>query len=150
MIERNKEIARRWLLEFWNGDLSMAHELHAPDYTRHDSPFPINDPDAYVQYIQIIRTPCPDMTFNLEDMVAEDDKVLIRWTATMTHQGELMGIPATGKKISNRGMDLLHFKDGKIIESWGLPDVFGIFLQIGRFPEIDGLVKSLKIANFKI
>ena len=137
MIEKNKEIARRWLLEFWHGDFSLAHELHTPDYTRHaDSPVPVNNPDAYVQYIKTTRNAFPDLTFTVEDVIAEGDKVVIRWTATMTHQSELMGVPATGKKISARGMDLLRFEGGKIKETWNFPDEFGMFVQIGRFPEI--------------
>lgn len=137
MIERNKEVARRWLLEFWHGDYSLAHELHTPNYTRHaDSPFPVNNPDAYVQYIKNTRKSFPDLTFKIEDMVAERDKVVIRWTATMTHRGELMGIPPSGKKISGRGMDMLRFENGKIAETWNFPDEMGMCSQIGRFPEI--------------
>ena len=54
----------------------------------------------------------------------------------MTHQGDLMGVPATGKKISARGMDMLRFVGGKIKETWNFPDEFGMFEQIGRFPEV--------------
>ena len=133
-IEQNKELAKRWLLEFWNGDMSLAHELHAPNYFRHDSPFPIENPDAYVQWIQTLSAGVPDMTFTLQDMVAEGDRVVIRWTVTGTHQGELWGVPATGKTINSRGTDWLVFKEGKIIESWGFFDALGILQQIGAVP----------------
>jgi steroid delta-isomerase-like uncharacterized protein len=127
--------AEQWLIDFWSkGDYSLAHELHAADYVRHDSPFPINNPDAYVQFIQIYRSAFPDLTFTLEDMLVEGDRVVLRWRATATHTGELLGIPATGKAVNMRGMDLLHFREGKIIESWGVFDSLDVLRQIGAFP----------------
>lgn len=135
MTEDIRELSKRWLMDFWSkGDYSLAHELHAPDYVRHDSPFPINNPDAYVQFIEIFRQALPDLTFALQDMVVEGEKVLLRWTARGTHKGDLMGIAPTGKTVDTRGMDLLHFKDGKIIESWGVFDSLDVFRQVGAFP----------------
>ena len=135
MIEQNKETAKRWLLEFWNGDLSLAHQLHAQNYVRHDSPFPIENPDAYVKFITIFRTAVPDLTFTLQDMVADGNTVVLRWTVKGTHNGPLYGVQGTGKTVNCRGTDWLKFKDGKIVESWGFFDALGLMQQIGAIPD---------------
>jgi len=123
------------LMDFWStGDYSPAYELHTSDYIRHDSPFSINDPDACVQFIQTFPAAFPDFTFTLQDLVVEDDKVLLRWTATGTHEAELMAIVPTGKTINARGVGPVHFKQGKVIESWGVFDSLKVFQQIGNFP----------------
>lgn len=134
MVEQNKQIAKRWLLEFWSGDMSLAHELHAPDYFRHDSPFPIENPDAYVKFILIFLKAMPDMTFMLQDMVGEENTIVVRWTGKGTHEGELYGVQGTGKTLNFRGTDWLKFKDGKIVESWGFYDALGLMQQIGAIP----------------
>jgi predicted ester cyclase len=71
-------------------------------------------------------------------LVAEGDLVAGPWRATGTHQGELMGIPATGKPISISGMGMDRVVDGKIVESWGNWDAMGMMAQLGVIPAAAG------------
>jgi steroid delta-isomerase-like uncharacterized protein len=112
----------------------LVHELHASEYVRHDSPFPINNPDDYLRFIRSVRDAFHDLTFKVEDIVAENDRVLVRWTASATHKSEWAGVAATGKNVKVIGMDLLVIVNGKITESWGMFDALGVLQQIGAFP----------------
>ena len=86
------------------------------------------------------RTSIPDFHVTLDDIFAEGDKVVVRWTVRGTHQGNIelgsMGItvPPTGKQISFVGMDIFHFRGGKIVEAWRNWDRLGLFQQLGVVP----------------
>ena len=67
-------------------------------------------------------------------MVAEEDKVVVRWTASGTHQGSLMGIPPTGKEVAVTGVDIFRVKEGKLAELWLNWDQLGLMQQLGVIP----------------
>jgi predicted ester cyclase len=77
----------------------------------------------------------PDMRVTTENIIAEDDKVAIRWTVTGTHMGALMGIPATGRKVTWTGITTYRFADDKIVENWWAYDALGMMQQITAPPE---------------
>jgi steroid delta-isomerase-like uncharacterized protein len=98
--EENKAITRRFLEEiFAGGNLELVDELFAPNFVLHDPSVPqeVRGIEAMKQYITMYRTAYPDTHFTIEDQIAEGDRVVTRWTGQGTHQGELMGIPPTGK-----------------------------------------------------
>ncbi|MFF2083542.1 ester cyclase [Nocardia sp. NPDC058176] len=76
----------------------------------------------------------PDVHVELEDMVAEDDKVVGRSTVTGTHRGEFMGIAATGKRVEYNEMFMFHFVNGRIAQIWGVVDIFSLLRQLGAYP----------------
>jgi predicted ester cyclase len=76
----------------------------------------------------------PDTKMTIEDQLAEGDKVTTRWTATGTHTGELMGIPATGKAVTVTGFDITRYSGGKSVEHWGQFDQMGMMQQLGVIP----------------
>jgi steroid delta-isomerase-like uncharacterized protein len=76
----------------------------------------------------------PDLHFTFEDYIAEGDQVVVRWTSTGTHKGELMGIPPTGKQFSGTGMEIYRFEGGKIAEHWLASDQLGLLQQLGVVP----------------
>jgi steroid delta-isomerase-like uncharacterized protein len=76
----------------------------------------------------------PDLSSNIVAMVAEGDKVAVRFNITGTHKGEFQGIPPTGKKVSFSGMDFLTIIDGKVEEEWESIDTMGVMQQIGAIP----------------
>ena len=80
------------------------------------------------------RTSFPDFHVTSEDIIAEGDKVVSRWTASGTHKGELFGIPPTGKKATWKGISIYRFADGKIVEAWGDADFLGLLQQLGVMP----------------
>jgi steroid delta-isomerase-like uncharacterized protein len=84
------------------------------------------------------RAAFPDVHIAIDDLIAAGDKVVTRYTATGTHQGELMGIPATGKKISITGVSIYRFANGQIVEDWAEFDQLGMLTQLGVIPPAGG------------
>ena len=76
----------------------------------------------------------PDMSVQVDDLIAEGDKVVMRVTTTGTHQGDFMGIAATGKKVSFGEIHILRIADGKMAEHWGVEDQMGMMQQLGVIP----------------
>ena len=77
------------------------------------------------------RAAFPDLRVKNEDVIAEGDKVVARWTARGTHNGALMNIPPTGKQVTLKGIDVLRIEGGKIVERWGEFDALGMLHQLG-------------------
>ncbi|MCG3208111.1 MAG: hypothetical protein FOGNACKC_01713 [Anaerolineae bacterium] len=86
------------------------------------------------QFYNRIFVAFPNAKVTPESMVAENDKVVVRYTFTGTHQGELMGIPPSGKPVSVSGMSILRFANGKCIQRWSQTDFLGILQQVGAIP----------------
>ena len=135
-VEENKALVRRHMEEYWNqGKLEIAAEIHAPDIVFHDPASPeINSSEAYNQFATMYHTAFPDIHFTIEDIVAAGDRVCTRWSCSGTHQGELMGIPATGKKTTTTGIDIYRIVGGKIAEEWVNWSTLGLMQQLGVIP----------------
>ena len=133
----NKKIVRRFLEEVINlGNQRLADELLAENFVDHN-PLPGLPPnrEGFKQSFVIFRNTFPDMHYTIEDIIAEEDKVVIRWTATGTQRGELMGIPPTGKNISVTGIDIFRITDGNLAELWLAWDQLGMMQQLGAIPQ---------------
>ena len=136
--EANKAISRRFLEEiFGQGKLAVADEIIAPNHV--DSgpgtlPGLPPGPEGSKQFVTVYRNAFPDVQFTIDEQIAEGDKVVTRWTAHGTHQGELAGIPPTGKSSTVTGMGVDRIMNGKIVESWGIFDQFGMMQQLGVIP----------------
>jgi catechol 2,3-dioxygenase len=138
-IEQNKASARRWTEELWGqGKLAVADEIIAPDYMRHDpgDPFPARGPQDVKRIVIMLRTILPDLRLELEDMIADGDKVVSRYTATATDTKGYMGMPPTGKVIRTAAIQIFRFADGKIVESWAVRDDLGTLRQLGQLPPL--------------
>ena len=135
-LEENKENARRAFEEVMNnGDLSLAEELIATDYVGHSPGMPdFTGPEGFKQFVTMQRTAFPDLNITIEDTVAEGDKVVNRWIVRGTHNGELMGIAATGKQVTMSGMVLSRYVGGKQVEAWVSADQLSMVQQIGVIP----------------
>jgi steroid delta-isomerase-like uncharacterized protein len=135
-IEKNKALARRWLDEVWNKvNLAVVDELSATDFTfSYAAPGVSNDREGYKQTVIMLTSGVSDLKITLEDIVAEGDKVVVRWKGTSKHTGEFMGIPATGKQLSMTGISIARIEGSKIAEEWGEMDMMGLMQQIGAFP----------------
>lgn len=140
-IEENKALVRRVLEEsFSKGTVDVLEEVLAEDFVAHAPSEPghgaeTQDRERLAEEIERNREAFPDMTFTVEELIAEGDSVAVRWSARGTHQGELMGLEPTDKEISLKGMNFLHVKDGKIAEDWVLWDSLGMMQQLGLGPE---------------
>ena len=132
--EERKAFVRRQIDEMWNkGNLDFAEECFTSDFVSHDpsSPEEIRGPEGFKQTVATVRAAFPDFHMEIVDQVAEGEKVVTRYVTTCTHQGELAGIPPTGKRVEVAGMGIDYFRGGKICESWEYYDVMGLMQQIG-------------------
>ena len=124
-VEENKALVRRAQGVLWNhtGNLDAAAELFAPDRVE----------DAK-QEAANVRRGFPDLESNIEDLIAEGEKVVAHWRAHATHQGEYMGIPPTGNRVNFIGISIYRIEGGKIAESWSVSDLLGMMQQLGAVP----------------
>ncbi len=114
------------------GKLADIKKYVADNVMDHD-PAPDQGPGAQglVDFFTQFRAAFPDLKIEPETLVADDDKVALAYTATGTHQGDFMGIAATGRKVKARGLQIGRFEDGKLVERWGMSDQLGMLQQIG-------------------
>ena len=137
----NKDLVRR-IYEAYNEafkkqNLAGVEELLAPDYVWHGTGgFPDMDRAGLKQMVPAFYTALPDLHYTVEDLIAEGDKVVSRFTARATHQGEFMGVPATGKVVTFTGIYISRFAGGKCVEDWFSGDMLGLLQQLGAIPQI--------------
>jgi steroid delta-isomerase-like uncharacterized protein len=134
--KRNKEVTRRFSAEVWGeGNAALADELIAPDLVEH-TPFPAPTPGlaGHKQVLAMFRAAFPDLKVTVEDVIAEGDWTMLRWSGSGTHTGQLMNIPPTGKSVRITGMDILKLDNGKIKERWAEIDALGLMQQLGVIP----------------
>lgn len=137
--ELNKKLAAQWFTDvFSTGNLALIDQLVAPDYVNYDPYVPggaWRGLDGARALITTYRGAFPDVTFTIEDQIAEGDKVVTRWSARGTHNGSLNGIPPTGKTALVTGINTKRIVNGKAIEEWANFDMFGMLRQLGIIPE---------------
>jgi steroid delta-isomerase-like uncharacterized protein len=144
MSEQNKTNVRRLFEEVWNkGNVSVADELFATTYTHHDSSTPDvgRGPDSEKKRVTLYRNAFPDLRLTIDDMIAEGETVVARWSCRGTHKGELNGIAPTGKQVNITGVSIARFTNGKMFEGYVNWDALGLMQQLGVVPEL-GKVKA--------
>jgi predicted ester cyclase len=131
--EENKALVRRWFEEGMNKqNPDIIDEFFDANHIIHFPGQPEDvDLDGWKQLVSAIFTAFPDIYFTIEDQIAEGDKVATRWTLRCTHQGEYMGIPATGKQVTYTGINISRHIKGKYVEDWGNWDELGLLQQLG-------------------
>ena len=137
-MSESKDLARRFYDEVFNaGDLDRVDELLTPDFVDHEEgpPGTPEGIEGVKAFVTMYREAFPDLHATVEDMVEEGDRIAVRATFTGTHDGEFMGIPASGRKISIQAMDVVRVVDGRAAEHWGVTDVMGLMQQIGAIPQ---------------
>jgi steroid delta-isomerase-like uncharacterized protein len=129
--EGNKAVARKFLRMLELGDPSMADEIVAADYYNHDAPDASIGLEGIKAFVNTFKNAMPDAQVDIAYQVAEGDKVVSRYTWSGTHQGELFGVPATGKQASWTVTNTFMVADGKIREAWINWDQWGVMQQLG-------------------
>jgi steroid delta-isomerase-like uncharacterized protein len=132
--EENKAVVRRELEEiFTQGNLDAAQDVYAPNYYSHQPAGgeDIRGLEAIKQFTAGVRQAFPDMQIAIEDQIAEGDKVVTRFTSRGTHQGELWGIPPTGKEVEVTSISMDRIEGGKIAEHWTNADQLSMMQQLG-------------------
>ena len=139
MSENNKAIVRRLFEELWNkGNLSLADQLFTPNYTHHDSSSPDfgHGPESERKRATLYRTAFPDLHLTIEDIIAEGETVMARWSCHGTHKGDLNGMAPTGKQFTISGVTIARLLNGKLAESHVNWDALGMMQQLGVVPEL--------------
>jgi steroid delta-isomerase-like uncharacterized protein len=130
--EKNAEALGKFAEAVNTGKYELFDEAVAPDSVDHDpAPGQVPGPKGYRAFFTDMRTAFPDLKADLAALVADDESIAFAYTLSGTHKGPLMGIPATGKKVSIRGLQLSKFRDGKMVERWGSSDQLGMLQQLG-------------------
>ena len=138
-IEESKAVYSRFVEEVINqGNFNVVEELFSPYYLDHNlPPGAALGLDSVKQVQSMFRNAFPDVHFTIEDMVGEGDRVATRVTGSGTHKGEFMGITPTGKQAIWSSMGFFRVSDGKIVEHWGIPDLFSLMQQLSAVPARD-------------
>lgn len=139
MSTDNKEIFRRVVEELIEGeDFAALAELIDEQIVCHDpsEPGTIRGRDAYRASMELYRSAFSGLRVRIEDQIAEGDVVVSRWTATGRHDGDLFGMPATGKDVEFTGIDIDRIENGRIVEEWANWDTLGLLYQLGVIPEV--------------
>jgi steroid delta-isomerase-like uncharacterized protein len=119
MNEDNRARALRWMQQIWNERReSTIDELMHPDAVGHMEGGDVYGPDGFKAGRASLLDALPDLTIEVEDSVAENDAVVLRWRVTGTHKGSGLGLPPTGKAVNFRGISWFRFADGQMVEGW--------------------------------
>jgi steroid delta-isomerase-like uncharacterized protein len=134
--EGNKAIVRRFWGVWEEGNIDLVDELLAPDYINHTpaSPDQPTGPEGVKGVVAMFRSAIPDLRVVVEDMIAEGDKVVVRYTLEGTHEGELFGVPPTGQRLNIKSIAVERVSDGKIREHWRVTDSLDMMQQLGVIP----------------
>lgn len=134
-LDANKALVRQNFEVIWSQcDLKAADALIAPDYVGHIATLPdaVRGIEAFKQVITLYHFSSPNIRFDIQDQIAEGNKVATRWIAHGTHQGEFMGVAASGQRLSVSGMSLHRIENGRIQESWDDWDALSMLQSIAE------------------
>ena len=133
-MKKNKNFLEVFTEDFWNGqNMAAFEEYFSSDFIYHSAEGDMNA-EQYKGLCQAYFEAFPDLHISTDKLIAKKDKVTKIWTAHSTHKGELMGIPATGKAIKIKGIEVFRIVDGKIVELWACMDNLGMLQQLGVIP----------------
>ncbi|MFN8485233.1 MAG: ester cyclase [Anaerolineae bacterium] len=131
--EQNKAVVRRMVEVSNQRNLDALDELVATDFVNHapDAGEIPAGAEGLKQFSRMLMSAFPDSDWGIDDLIAEGDKVVMRWTSHGTHQGEAWGIPATRRPIVVTGISIYRVVDGKLAEAWQEVDMIGLMQQLG-------------------
>ena len=133
-IERNKEIMKKFETMINTADENLAKELISPDaaFFTPAAPEALYGAEGYLSVVHWMRKGFSDVQWKLEEMVADNDRAAVRWTLTGTHDGDFLGVSATGTKIKTTVMNFYYFNDdGKVINDIAAEGMIGILKPLG-------------------
>jgi predicted ester cyclase len=132
IVAANKELVRRFYKEVyvdWN--MKLVDEVVSPLFISHDWPrnSPIG-PEGFRNFYSAIRSAVPDARYEVDDLIAEGDKVVVRWRLLGTHKGDFGGIAPTGRQIALKGIAIYRVESGKLMERWVVTDLHALLEEI--------------------
>jgi predicted ester cyclase len=136
-LEQKKAVVRRCWQECFNKrNLAIVDEFVATEYVWHGPSQEVSGPEGIKQLITVFLTAFPDLQMTFEDQLGEGDKIASRWTMRGTHQGDLFGVPPTGKQVTFTGLIISRMVGSQITEEWEHFDQLGLLQQLGAVPRI--------------
>ena len=144
MSEENKAVVRRWFDEVWNrGDSVALTEMLAPTALIHNLPVDDSEEKAksesFLPMVETFRGAFPDLHIEIEDMIAEGDKVTARCRVRGTHRGDSLGFSATNNPVEFTGITIARIENGQIVEGWNNFDFMAMYQQLGALPPTDNI-----------
>jgi steroid delta-isomerase-like uncharacterized protein len=131
----NKELLRRFYKEVyvdWN--MALVDDVVSPQFMSHDWPQSgPTGPRAFRDYYAAIRSAVPDARYEVDDLIAEGDRVVVRWRLLGTHKGNFRGIAPSGRAITLKGIAIYRVQGGQLLERWVVSDLHGLLEEIGAF-----------------
>ncbi len=146
------EASRRLLEETFNeGNFELIDQLVAPSAVNHDPATPaqmraLSGPEVFKTTVRMYRAAFPDVHITVDDVIAADDKVVLRWHSEGTHRGELAGLAPTGARAMVTGIGIDRWKDGQVVEAWTEWDNLGLTRQLGAAPPEGSVGEKLGMA----
>lgn len=134
--ELNLQVMDKFIRFINTGDITLGQSIISPDVVFYapTSPEPMHGFQGYTAILDMMRGAMPDVSWKAEEFIADDNKVMVRFTMTGTQTNPFMGMPASGKKVCVTAMNIYELQDGKIIREHGLPDLFSMLIQLGAIP----------------
>jgi len=131
--EQNSELIRSFFKEWNNRDMDKINEMYAPDAKYHHPSLGTSSVsfEETFEGIKMLWQAFPDITVDIEDLIAKGNKVVVRFIGRGTHQEDFGGIPATGNKTEAGAIEIFRIENGKIIEAWEISDRLGLMMQLG-------------------
>jgi predicted ester cyclase len=128
----NRELLRRFYREVYvDWKMEMVDAVVSPGFVSHDWPEAgPTGPRAFRDYYSAVRSAVPDARYEVDDLIAECDRVVVRWRLLGTHEGDFRGIPPTGRPITLRGIAIYRVEEGELLERWVVSDLHGALEEI--------------------
>ena len=135
MASESVRFVETWFEEVWKkGRLSAVDEMMAPSATMHglgEAGQDVSGPAGFKPFVERLRGAFNDIEITIQQTIEQDDLIASRWVANMTHTGDDLGVPATGKHVTVTGMSIARLQNGKMVEGWNNWDMLSLMQQIG-------------------
>jgi steroid delta-isomerase-like uncharacterized protein len=137
-IEANKAFVRRWFDALNAGDSQVIDDLFSPSFIYYlpGGKSQLEGSAPFKQFIIGFHAAFPDLYYTIEDMLAEGDRVIVRWTSRGTNTGSSMGLPPSNKAVTITGINIYHIADSRFVEQWTEFDHLGMLQQMGVVPQM--------------
>jgi steroid delta-isomerase-like uncharacterized protein len=150
-VEENKRLVRRYFEDApYNPEacdeiFASSFQFHAIVHADLTPQVVVSDPQSEKAFYERRKETWGGWHIVIEEMIAEGDRVVVRWSSRGAHQGEVHGLPATGKEVTNSGVNIFRIENGKIAEVWDIFDRLWLWQQLGVLPDIrDALARARK------
>jgi len=130
-LTENKALVRRYYDEVLTARNRSVRQLLDSSFVSHASGGSEVGAEAYAAAVDATFAAFPDLAVTVHDQVAEEDKVVTRWSATGTHNGDFAGVPASGRLITVTGIHIHRVRHGRLVEHWEELNLFGVLRQLG-------------------